>query len=116
MDALELLMKDHWKIKGLFARCRVTTAKPRLGQLFREIKSELELHSHIEETILYPAMEKYEEINAMVLESIEEHRQMKMILKELARLSPSSERFKRRLKVLMLIRLVGSRRIDMVLV
>ena len=101
MDALELLMRDHWKIKELFAHCRVTTDTKKLGQLFREIKAELELHTYIEETIFYPAMEKYEEIKSLVLESIEEHRQLKMILRELARLFPSSERFKPRLKVLM---------------
>jgi hemerythrin superfamily protein len=36
----------------------------------------------------------------MVLESLEEHKQMKTVLRELAKLSPSSERFKPKFKVL----------------
>jgi hemerythrin superfamily protein len=37
----------------------------------------------------------------MVLESLEEHRQMKTVLRELGKLSASSERFKPKFKVLM---------------
>jgi len=36
----------------------------------------------------------------MVLESLEEHKQMKTVLRELAKLSPNSERFKPKFKVL----------------
>jgi hemerythrin superfamily protein len=36
----------------------------------------------------------------MVLESLEEHKQVKTVLREMSRLSPSSERFKPKFKVL----------------
>jgi hemerythrin superfamily protein len=100
MDALELLKKDHQRVKQLFVQGQETEDKKRQKQIFKEIKAELEMHARIEETIFYPAMEEHEELKDMVLESLEEHRQMKAILRELSRLSPSSEKFKPKFKVL----------------
>jgi hemerythrin HHE cation binding domain-containing protein len=77
-----------------------TDDKKRQKQIFKEIKAELEVHARIEETIFYPAMEEYEELQDMVLESLEEHKQMKTVLREMARLSPNSEKFKPKFKVL----------------
>lgn len=45
-------------------------------------------------------MEEHEELKDMVLESLEEHKQMKTVLREMGRLSTSSERFKPKSKVL----------------
>src|SRR4030095_8335446 len=100
MDALELLKQDHQKVKELFKRGQQTDDKKQQKQIFKEIKSELETHARIEETIFYPAMEEHEELKDMVLESLEEHKQMKTVLREMARLSTSSERFKPKFKVL----------------
>ena len=100
MDALELLKQDHQKVKELFERGQETEDKKQHRQIFKEIKSELETHARIEETIFYPAMEEHEELKDMVLESLEEHKQMKTVLREMARLSTSSERFKPKFKVL----------------
>jgi hemerythrin superfamily protein len=100
MDALELLKQDHQKVKELFKQGQQTEDKRQQKQIFKEIKSELETHARIEETIFYPAMEEHEELKDMVLESLEEHKQMKTVLRELGRLSASSERFKPKFKVL----------------
>jgi hypothetical protein len=100
MDALELLKQDHQNVKELFKQGQETDDKKRQRQIFKEIKSELETHARIEETVFYPAMEEHEELKDMVLESLEEHKQMKTVLREMARLSTSSERFKPKFKVL----------------
>ena len=99
MDALELLKQDHEKVSELLERGQEADPKQR-KQIFKEIKSELETHARIEETIFYPAMEEHEELKDMVLESLEEHKQMKTVRRELAKLSPNSERFKPKFKVL----------------
>jgi hemerythrin superfamily protein len=101
MDALELLKQDHQKVKELFKQGQQTEDKKQQKQIFKEIKAELETHARIEETIFYPAMEEHDELKDMVLESLEEHRQMKTVLRELGKLSASSERFKPKFKVLM---------------
>ena len=99
MDALELLKQDHEKVSQLLERGQEAEPKQR-KQIFKEIKTELDTHARIEETIFYPALQEHEELKDMVLESLEEHKQMKTVLRELAKLSPNSERFKPKFKVL----------------
>ena len=41
MDALDLLKKDHQKVKELFKRGQQTEDKQQQKQIFKEIKSEL---------------------------------------------------------------------------
>jgi hemerythrin superfamily protein len=100
MDALELLKQDHQRVKKLFEQSERTKDTKQQKQMFKEIKSELDLHTRIEETIFYPAMEEHEELKEMVLESLEEHKQVKTVLREMSRISPSSEKFRPKLKVL----------------
>jgi iron-sulfur cluster repair protein YtfE (RIC family) len=99
MDALELLRQDHQKVKKLFEQAEQDEKQQRT--LFNQIKNELETHTFIEETVFYPAMQQHEELKDMVLESIEEHRQVKTLLKEMENLVSDSEKFEPKLKVLM---------------
>ena len=99
MNALELLKEDHQKVKELFTQAEQDQKQQK--SLFNQIKKELETHTFIEETVFYPAMEKHEELKDMVLESIEEHRQVKTLLKEMENLVSDSEKFEPKLKVLM---------------
>lgn len=100
MDALELLKKDHQIVKGLFAQVKETDDKNKQKQLFKEIKTELDTHARIEETVFYPALQEHEELKKMVFESIEEHRQVKTLLRELSKATPGGDKFKAKLKVL----------------
>lgn len=101
MDALELLKEDHQKVKELFDEAEGTEDQKEKDRIFTEIQSELETHARIEETVFYPAMQEHEELKDMVLESIEEHRQIKTLLKEIDNLKSESEKFEPKLKVLM---------------
>jgi len=100
MDALELLKTDHRRVGDLFAQVNATEDEKQHQKLFEQIKSELETHSHIEETVLYPTFEKYGELKAMVLEAYEEHKQIKTLIDEITALSEGSERFDAKLKVM----------------
>ena len=51
MNALELLKRDHDSITALLAGAN---AYADMKRLFERIKSELEIHAHIEETAFYP--------------------------------------------------------------
>ena len=101
MDALELLKEDHRKVKDLFEEAEGTEDQKEKRKLFDDIQTELETHARIEETVFYPAMEKREELKDMVLESIEEHKQVKTLLREMDNLKADSEKFEPKLKVLM---------------
>ena len=99
MDALEILKQDHQKVKGLFKETEEAGEKKQ-KQVFERIKTELETHTHIEESVFYPAMQKHEELKDMVLESLEEHKQVKTLLREMDNLAADSEKFEPKLKVL----------------
>jgi iron-sulfur cluster repair protein YtfE (RIC family) len=102
MNAIELLKEDHDRVDKLFQKVKATEDGEH-GKLFDKIKEELEIHTHIEETIFYPVLIKEgdEELKSITLEGIEEHRQAKMFLRELASLKEDSEKFEPKLKVLM---------------
>lgn len=100
MNAIELLKADHDKVSRLFQKVKATEESEH-KPLFEQIKEELEIHTHIEETIFYPKMKEKEELEDLILEGIEEHHQAKMFLRELSALSETSEKFEPKLKVLM---------------
>lgn len=83
MDALELLKEDHQKVKHLFEQAENAEGDD-LEKICEQIKTELEMHAHIEEAIFYPAMEKYDELKEMVQESREEHQEIKTLLAEMS--------------------------------
>lgn len=100
MNAIELLKADHRKVDHLFGKVKATEESEH-KELFEQIKAELDVHTHIEETIFYPKLKEEKELEDIVLEGIEEHHQAKMFLRELASLTEDSEKFEPKLKVLM---------------
>jgi len=99
MDPFELLKKDHEKVADLFKRIEAASGKAKLG-VFKQINNELELHTHIEETIFYPAIEKARETRDLTLEAYEEHKVVKELLGELAAARDVTDEWKAKLTVL----------------
>lgn len=102
MNAVELLKEDHDKVAALFEIVKADEDGDH-KDTFEKIKDELDAHTHIEEKVFYPKLiaDGDEELKKITLEGIEEHRQAKMFLRELANLSDDSEKFPPKLKVLM---------------
>lgn len=101
MNAIELLKEDHNKVAKLFQQVKADEDADH-RDTFEQIKTELETHTHIEETIFYPKIrEGGEELKKIVDEGVQEHHQVKMFLRELSNLSDDSEKFQPKLKVLM---------------
>ena len=100
MNALDLLSEDHKKVKELFEEAENADGKAQ-QKIFDQIKQELETHTRIEETIFYPAVQQHEKLKDMVLESLEEHKQVKTLLKEMDALASESDKFEPKLKLLM---------------
>ena len=100
MNILELLKEDHQKVAELFARVEATESEKQHQQLFEKIKAELEMHTHIEETILYPVLAEKEPLKELILESFEEHRQVKTLIREISALVEGSEKLDAKLKVM----------------
>ena len=100
MNAIELLKSDHDKVDLLFQKVQ-STEEGEHQELFEKIKEELEVHTHLEETIFYPKIKEDKELEELVLEGIEEHHQVKIFLREISELVDNSEKFEPKLKVLM---------------
>ena len=101
MNALELLKQDHQKVKGLFQEIRKSSDRSKQKELFDKIDTELEMHTHIEETIFYPAIGEQEKLKDMVAEALEEHQQAKELLQQLEELRADDHDFGSKLQQLM---------------
>jgi hemerythrin-like domain-containing protein len=99
MNAFELLKADHKKVAELFDLLETASGKRKLD-VFRRIKSELEVHTHIEETIFYPVLEKPKETHDLTLEAYEEHKVVKTLLAELAGAKSANDEWQAKAKVL----------------
>ena len=100
--ATAFLAKQHREVEASF-QTALGSEEARIRRTTRdEIIRQLELHTKLEEAIFYPAVR---EINAteaddLVLEAIEEHHVVKMVLKELPKVEPKDETFKAKMTVL----------------
>src|ERR1041385_2861037 len=99
MDAFELLKADHKKVSGLFDELEAAPGNAELS-VFNQIKTELELQTHIEETIFYPALEKPEETHDLTLEAYEEHETVKTLLAKLSGARTADDEWQAQAKVL----------------
>ena len=91
MDAFEMLKNDHAKVASLFDRIEPATDAATRQQLFAQLKQELDIHAHIEETILYPALKAAAETRDITEEAYEEHQEVKDLLAELEATPADSE-------------------------
>ena len=101
MNALDILKQDHQKVKGLFQEVRKESDRGKQKELFDKINTELEVHTHIEETVFYPAIDEHEEFKDMVAEALEEHQAAKTLLDELEELGADNHDFGSKLQQLM---------------
>lgn len=99
MDAFNLLIADHRKVAELFEQLESASGQAK-RRVFEQIKMELELHTHIEEKIFYPALEKPEETHDLTLEAYEEHAVVKKLLSELSRSRSTNDVWEAQAKVL----------------
>jgi len=85
MNALDLLKQDHEKVKELFKQFEANDDQAANQGIVDSIKTELQAHAHVEESIFYPTLEDQndEELIGLVDESLEEHQEVKDLLKDI---------------------------------
>jgi hemerythrin superfamily protein len=104
MDGLKLLVADHNRVRGLFAR--FTSAEEAgdtdaMAGLVREMDQELTVHTDIEEVVFYPWARKLsDDIADTVDEGLEEHHVAKVLLSEIRDLPPGEDDWVAKVKVL----------------
>ncbi|MGH9857071.1 MAG: hemerythrin domain-containing protein [Acidobacteriota bacterium] len=102
MNPFELLKKDHEKVSELMKRLEKTTERgiKTRQDLFKQMKDELDVHAHIEETIFYPALQVETETEDIAREAFEEHRVVKTLLSELEKMPKDDEQWSAKFMVL----------------
>jgi hemerythrin superfamily protein len=99
MDAISLLKSDHRKVEKIFKD--IEKGNGNREQLFKELANELTVHAEIEEKLFYPAVKDAKPTHDVVLESFEEHKQVKIVLADLEQADKKTEHWLAGLKVLM---------------
>lgn len=85
MNAIELLMQDHAKLRKILDKLESTTSRgvKTRKELISKGKRELKAHEAIEEQIFYPALKEHPKAREIVLEGYEEHHAVDVLLAEL---------------------------------
>src|SRR5687768_15631075 len=104
MSALELLIGDHNRVRGLFTRFKSAKESDDLGEmttLAQKILTELEVHSTIEEEIFYPELHDLDdEVDESITEGYEEHEVVKNLMAEIGAMEPNTEDWAAKVTVL----------------
>ena len=91
MDAIELLIQDHNKVKGLFQQIEAGAKAKQAAELFNQIYHELSVHTIIEEQVFYPAIAKYPDFAGLLKDAYKEHAEAKLELGDISNLDSTSE-------------------------
>ena len=84
MDIYSLIKKDHQEIVRLFRRLKAAEGFSETSeQLFAQLREEIELHTHAEERVWYPALREAEGTQELVEEALDDHELVQDLLDEL---------------------------------
>jgi len=98
---VDLLRKDHETVKQLFRDFEAAEGIGEQGMIAQQILKELEVHAAAEEKVFYPAVrEDSPDAGSKLDESREEHHLARLLIRELAKMTPEDERFSAKLRVL----------------
>jgi hemerythrin superfamily protein len=100
--ATDVLMAQHREVLALFARIASAEDPAERRRLLDEITDALEMHAELEEEVFYPAIRESRspDAQALVLEAIEQHHVVDLLLAEAPDLDPEDESFGAKMKVL----------------
>jgi hypothetical protein len=100
MNALELMHKDHEEIKEMLGSVDDVRSAGGREHLLDKIRNELVAHERMEEEVFYPALKSHKKARDIVLEGLEEHHVVDVILDELLEVPPETELWAAKMKVL----------------
>ena len=99
MDALELIKRDHKRLRKLLEETLEAEGAQR-EQRLDHLRTELVAHERMEEEVLYPRLRDEKKTHEPVLEGYEEHHVADVILDELLDVPPETDLWKAKVKVL----------------
>ena len=102
MKLTEVLRAQHREVLALFARLECADDPNERRELLEAITEALQVHAALEAAVFYPALRARGagELDALVLEAIEEHHVVELLLAEAPELDPETESFPAKMAVL----------------
>jgi len=102
MKLTERLHQQHRDLLALFARLECTDDPNERRRLLDELVDALQTHADMETRVLYPAIRArgVTDLDALVLEAIEEHHVVELLIAEAPELDPEAESFPAKMAVL----------------
>lgn len=99
INVLDMLKEDHQEVKRLFEEFDNAEGRARQSIAEEALKA-LDIHTKIEEGLVYPAIREAIEEEDMVDEANEEHHVVTVLSKELRKMKASADGYRAKFKVL----------------
>jgi hemerythrin superfamily protein len=99
MNAIKMLKQQHRQVEKLFKECESADSAESREEAFVKIADALAVHATIEERHFYPSV-KDAQTEDILLESVEEHLQVKRAIADLLELDAGDEEFQAKVKTL----------------
>jgi hemerythrin superfamily protein len=99
MNAVKMLKQQHREVEKLFKSFEAAKSADRRRKVFEEIGDALAVHASIEERHFYPGVKK-RQTEDILLESVEEHLEIKRVIADLLHMDPQDDSFEAKVKVL----------------
>jgi hemerythrin superfamily protein len=99
MNAMEMLKRQHRQVEKLFKQLDGEDSTDARRRTFEQIADALAIHATIEERHFYPAV-KEQQTEDILLESVEEHLEIKRALADLLAMDAGEENFDAKVQVL----------------
>jgi hemerythrin superfamily protein len=103
MNILKILKKDHSSFQNLFGKFDRTgkSAYEKKGELFVQVRRELQVHLRAEEEIFYPALKALNgESRRLISEALRQHKDVDELLTQISRLKPTDKNFDEKMETL----------------
>lgn len=104
MDAIDLLVGDHNRVRGLivqFKSAHESDDQSKLASIASKLITELEAHTAIEEEIFYPATRQLsDDIDETTEEGLQEHHVVKQLITEINELEAGTTEWVAKMKVM----------------
>ncbi|WP_447979426.1 hemerythrin domain-containing protein [Candidatus Nitrospira bockiana] len=99
ISALDLLREDHRKVQELFEEFEQADKRSR-QRIAEQALEDLEIHTKLEEGLIYPAIRQEIDDEEIMDMALEEHHVATLLIKELRKMEPKDERYQAKFKVL----------------
>jgi len=101
MDAIAELVRDHKEVRKHLARLEKVKGHQAKQTVADQLVRLLSVHSSVEEQLVYPLLRaKAGGLERLAFDALEQHHVVKVVAKEIERISPGNERFDGKLHVL----------------